>query len=276
MVMPQRIFKELIIKFTQTQFFVVSTCIVAILFLFGLPQISRAGFDDDYQNFLKVYDSYRTADQNYLTTRNQYLTYNTLTAKSDALAAVKTFLTDRNQVLLSYTTLLLERNADQTYGPALNNETNFLNQINNQIPAVGSLDDAVQISGQVEGNLLQYQTTSRQIVGSIVRAKIDSIRQNVMDLENQAGVLITQIKATGKDTSTLERWLLDAKNKELLGEQKLSEVQTKITNLSASSVDDLNSQYNQIQFTLFEANQYYKETLNFLAELSDSMKYGQY
>lgn len=236
----------------------------------------QADFNSDYQGFLKTYDEYRGAYENYITTRNQYLTYGTLTSKTDALNAVKTFLIKRNDVLQSYISLLRARGTEGAYTSFLEDESSFLRINSEKIPAVGSLDDAVDTAQEVEARQVSFQITSRKIVTNLNLNKINTLRQRYQDLVNQASSMIDTLKSQNKDVTTLERWLLEAKNKELLSQQKIAEVITENNSFEANDTADVTKAYNSIQFTSYEAVQYLKEAVKFMQELSDTLKYGNY
>jgi len=255
---------------------VIVAAVVVLSAAFYNPYLSQASFEDDYQGFLKTYDNYRSAQSNYVTTRNQYLQYGTLNSKNDALSAVKTFLVARDDVLLSHISLIKGRNADTTYNSLLDNTVSFLQDHKSRVPAVGSLDDAVKISQEVESKDSNLQSTSRKVVGSLLVAKVDGLKLQFLVLENNAQDLITKLKNNGKNVEVQERWLLDAKNKRLLIEDKLLQARTKINNLQDSNADSINAAYNEIQTTVFEANQYLREGMQFINELAQSIKYGNF
>ncbi len=256
-----------------------TACVFLFLLLFNIIAViplSLADFNQSYQGYLDTYEAYRSASNDYVTTRNQYLQYGTLNAKNDALTAGKKFLLTRDQTLLSYISLLRERITDTSFNPLLDDEEKFLKDHQERIPAVGSLEDAIVISQETEKRQANFLILSKKIVGLIILNKVETAEQSFRVLYTDAQKLIESIKASGKDASTLERWLLDAKNKQLLVEAKITESKNLLTNLHFTDQENLNSEYNKIQFTIFEANQYLKEATSFLNELAESIKYGKY
>jgi len=255
-------------------FLQIGTIVIVILSLF--TTVAMADFNESYDSFLKTYDDYRIDHEKYITTRNQYLTYNTLTAKNDALVAVKDFLTQRNSVLLSYITLLRLKNTDSTYTNLLDDEQNFLTDHAQKIPAIASLDDAVGHSKLAEERHVPFQVTSKKIVSTFLLTKVQVSKTAFTNLENETNSLITILRTQGKDVTTLERWVLEAKNKEFLVGQKLTATENQINTLRADSIENVTEQYNKIQFTLFEAQQYLKEGMRLLSEVAETIKYGQF
>ncbi len=75
--------------------------------------IVRADFDQAYQDYLYQSDQYRLNLTNFLTAKNRYLTYQTLTSETEALTATKSFLEARDQVLMTYLQMLIEKNPSE-------------------------------------------------------------------------------------------------------------------------------------------------------------------
>lgn len=243
---------------------------------FGATQVLAATFEEDYQGYLKTYDAYKLTYDAYVTTRSQYLTYGTLTSKNEALTAVKDFLINRDTVLASYFSLLSLKNTDTVYASLTGDEIEFLNEHKSRVPAVATLDDAVKISDEVEERNIKLQILAKKIVATVITSKINSLKLAFTVSENEAKNLVTTLKNTGHDVSVLERWLVEAKNKELLAEGKLAEVADKISKLSGANENSITTSYNEIQLLLLDANQYLKEALKYLKEIADTIKYGNY
>ena len=254
---------------------VLSLSVVLLLIL--TTSTSLADFSSDYQDYLKLYDSYRKKHSDYLTTRNQYLTYGTLNAKNSALTAVKEFMSVRDDVLLNYFTLVrLKYFAYTIYLPLLDADEKFLAEHKPVISPVASLEDAVKISQILEKQHLLMQINSRKIVGALLFAKLENLKNEVIQAEFTAQNIINTLKSQNKDVSILERWLLDAQSKRAQAELKQQEIESLVANLSASNLNNLSTNYNQIAFLVQETNQYLKEAVNFLNELKEAIKYGDY
>lgn len=249
-------------------------CLAILLFYTAIP--ASADFEEDYQGFLKTYDKYRTDQAAYIKTRNQYLTYGTLTSKNEAITGVRDFLISRNYVLLSYSSLLRSRNSDSLLAGILDEEEKLIKAHSEKASSLASLEDAVRLSKTIEDQHIAFQIISRKIVGTILINKVRDLQNQFILLERESNALIQTLKNTGKETSSLERWLLDATNKEMLADQKLLLAITQLNALQAYNLEELSKNYNKIQFTIFEANQYLKEGLAYLRELGQTIKYGKY
>lgn len=236
----------------------------------------HADFDSAYQSYLSQYDQYRLALSNYQTAKNRYLTYQTLTSQSEALDNTKTFLAARDQTLILYLQLLLEKNPDESYLNLLNQEISFYKDHLNTIAAVGKLDDAVAVSTKAKEHFSQTEALSRQTIVNIILNKLKNISGNQNKIESGFEEKINFVKNQGKETTTLERWTLSFKGKQLLVNQKMEEAQALSDKLEPKSSDQLSRDFSKIQTVIYDANQYLKEGTSFLVEIEKELKYGNY
>ncbi len=254
-------------------FYLIGLLVVVTLFV---SQPVKADFTTDYQGYLLTYDAYRTAHNRYITTRNQYYQYGTLTAQNEALSAVKQFLVARDDILLSYISLLRTKNPDTVYTQLLNEEGSFLKGHKDRISVISSLADAEKSADEVESRYIQFQITAKKLITALFIGRIEQIQLKFELSSTEAQTLMQTLRSQGKDVATLERWLLDAKNKKLLSEQKLLDARSQADSLSGNTSGQINESYNKIQLTVFEANQYMREAISYLNELSQTIKYGNY
>lgn len=254
-------------------FYLIGLLVVVTLFV---SQPVKADFASDYQGYLLTYDAYRTAHNRYITTRNQYYQYGTLTSQNDALMAVKQFLVARDSVLLSYISLLRTKNPETVYSQLLTEEESYLLGHKDRVSVLSSLNDAEKSADEVESRNIQFQITARKLVTSLYINRIEQIQLKFELLSTEAQTLMQSLRSQGKDVSTLERWLIDAKNKKLLSEQKLLDAGSQVEAIKGNTVEQISVSYNKIQLTVFEASQYMREAIAYLNELSQTIKYGDY
>ena len=252
-----------------------------ILFLFSsfyflVSSIVSANFDSAYQSYLSQYDQYRLTLSNYQTARNRYLTYQTLTSQSEALNNTKIFLQARDQTMILYLKLLLEKNPDENYRKLLNEDLSFYQNHLNTISAVGNLTDAVSISDKAKEHFAPTEVLSRQTIINILLNKLKNINLNQAKIESGLEEKINFLKNNGKDVTTLERWTLSFKGKQLLVNQKIEEAQALSDKLEPKSSDQLSKDFSEIQTVVYNANQYLKEGTSFLIEIEKELKYGNY
>lgn len=232
--------------------------------------------EESYQRLLALYDAYRSTYTQYINTRSQYIQYGTLSSRNDALIAVKNFLTARSNVLLEYLNLLTLTNKEPLYTAELSDHTKFIQAQQETIPAIATLDDAVDFSQQIERRHLPMHSLSRRVVGTTLTDRLDHVRLRILVLENDAALLIAHLRSQNKDVATLDRWLSDARNKRLLGEEKITAARTMLVEFDIRRIEEMNRNFSEIQQTLSQGNQYFKESLSFMKELSEAIKYGNY
>lgn len=252
-------------------FFILATCyLIFNTFVF-------ADFDRAYQDYLYQSDQYRKSLTDFLTAKNRYLTYGTLTSKTEALTSTKTFLDARDQVLLTYMQMLVERNPQDNLKNLLSDEIHFYSDHKNLIPAVGSLNDCVKVSEKFEEHYPSTEVITRQTVAGLLLAKVQVFDDRLASLSAGFEEKTNLVKGQGKDVTTLERWLLETRNKQLLAQNKLNEAQNLSDKLKPTRSPAQSSEnFGQIQVLIFEANQYLKEGAAYLKEIKEELKYGNY
>lgn len=241
-----------------------------------LTTYSHADFDSAYQNYLSQYNQYRSALSSFQTAKNRYLTYQTLTSQSTALENTKAFLQARDQAMLLYLKLLLEKNPDGNYVKLLNEDLNFYQDHLNTIAAVGNLNDAVSVSDKAKEHFAPTEVLARQTIINILLNKLKDIDNQQAKIASGFENEINSLKNQGKDVTTLERWTLSFKGKQLLVNQKLQQAQDLSDKLRPKTSDQLSLDFSKIQTIIFDANQYLKEGTSFLLEIDKELKYGNY
>lgn len=236
----------------------------------------RADFDRSYQDYLYQTNQYRQSLTSFLTAKNRYLTYKTLVTQNEALDATKSFLTARDQLLLVYLQMLLQKNPEDVYQKLLNQELTFYQNHKESISALASLNDTVTSSSKIKDHYPQTEVLARQISLSLITAKLQNLLDRQKTLISDFEQLTKTLRGQDSDTSVLERWFLSIKNKELLTEQKISEIKNLTDKLEPKESNRLTEDYGKIQVLIFETNQYLKEANAFIKELKEEMKYGKY
>ncbi len=227
--------------------------------------------EQTYETYSAVYNKYRQTYAQFLKTKSSYLTYGTLTAQTEYLDATKKLLEIRDDVLITYVDLLFARNVDPNYSDILFEQKGKLIEHKTAIAAVATLRDAQRSFDQsLEKNYSVVQNLSRQIVGTIILTKVENSHTQLEEFEQQSNTLIEQLKIQGVDVTTLQRWLLQARDKRQLGQSNLITARTQIPGLTVGAT------FNKFQLTLYSANQYLKEAGDFYTELLQEIKYGNY
>ncbi len=227
-----------------------------------------ADFNQAYSDYITQYNIYRSSLSEHQSNRNKYLTYQTLTSQTDALASAKIFLQNRDRTLISYFKLLLERNDNENLKKLINDEVNFYQDHQTSIEAVGNLNDAVEISGKAKTHYPLTESIARKTIANILIGKLRNFYERQGNLEDNFKQQISN--------TNLERWIVSLDSKRVLALQKLTEAQTLTDQLEPKSSDELSRDFGKITLLLNDANQYLKEGNSYLVEIKDELKYGNY
>ncbi len=262
--------------------------IVFSLFLFYSITSTRAqepspGFDFNkaYQDYLYTYSQYREAHKQYITAREQYLTYKTLTAKTLALEQTLNMLQKRDEAIRTYLTALRMKMAETTgisdYKQTtlylqLDAEVSWYNEHREELTSAATLEDLVDSSKDAEARYKKTLVLIYQALGVILEGKENNIRSQI---DEQIGLIkdkISQIHdKRDKDTTTAERWLLEAENKLTRSQEKLDEAIVILDKLKSTDRSK-DSKYNQSQKLIQESHLYLKEANSHLKELIREIK----
>lgn len=248
---------------------------IAILSNSLLPtQPVYADYAGTYRSYVNLYDAYRKAEQSYIASKNKYLTYRTLTAENEALESGRIFLKLRDQLVLLYFQLLYER-VKETGGFTIDERTLIFNKLSVEMDwlaehrtlydSSSTLKDLQRTSDQMQE---RYMTLLRyiglQTAGSILQNKVTVLTTLFEDLLSQTESQIELIAVNGADTTLMQRWLLEAKNKLALSIAKQEDAKAIFTNLHG---ENLVTDYNTGAFALTEATQYLREANSNVSEI---------
>lgn len=238
-------------------------------------------FNRAYQDYLYNLNLYRTSHLAYLSARNEYLTYKTLTAETRALETTREMLKNRAEVLKTYLTALRMKLAETTgitnYQQnmqylKLDNEVTWLSSHKESLSSPGSIADLLKVSSQLEEKYPGIELLSYQTLGTILAGKENSLREKVEAQAKKTEEKIAQMKKEGEDVAKLERWLLEARKKITRSEEKQTEGENILKTIK-STEKEKKREFNKAQLALGEANQYLKEAISFLSETIRETKY---
>lgn len=238
-------------------------------------------FNRAYQDYLYTYNQYRDAHNEYVSAKEQYLTYKTLTAKTLALEQTLNMLQKRDETIRTYLTALRMKMAETTGISNYKQNTLYLKldadvawyeEHQNKLPSAATLEDLVKSSKEAEDRHGKTQVLAYQALGIILEGKENNLRSQV---DQQVQVIkdkISQIRKKGdKNTTTAERWLLEAENKITRAQEKLDEAMKILDSMKPTDRDKAGD-YNQAQKLFEESHLYLKEGNSYLKELIREIK----
>lgn len=254
------------------QFFLLLVIFVFIFFI--RTKSVQADYSGTYQSYVNLFDAYRKAEQFYVTSKNKYLTYKTLTAQNEALESGKIFLKLRDQLVIVYLRLLYDR-VNETGGYSdeereatfskLNVEMGWLSEHRTKYDSASTLQDLQRVSDQMQDRYLSLiRYVGLQTAGGILDNKVRMLTTLLDNLLISMESQLDLIDASGVDTTVTQRWLLEAKNKVALAKEKQEEAQQVFVGLHGQN---LVTDYNSAAFDLSEANQYLREANFYLSEI---------
>ena len=260
--------------------------VLIVLSLLALPllHIVHATSEQAYSDYIYQSDQYRNSYSDFQIAKNEYLKFKTLTSQTTALEKTKLMLVQRDQLLQSYLNLLKEKLNEDTglgapdknqYLGILQNELTFLNNHSALMPSIGSLDDATNISKQLESHYLVLRTSIQQLrialrLGAMSRLSLqydDTVQkaQTLMD-SNRAGFPIEK-------QATIDRWFLQIGNKRTLYQQKIDAIAAANGTLKKNSLQELDDTANKLFQNIAEARQYLSEGSLYMSELLTALRY---
>ncbi|MCJ7793137.1 MAG: hypothetical protein MUP45_04120 [Candidatus Marinimicrobia bacterium] len=238
-------------------------------------------FNRANEDYLYTYGTYRQAHNEYVTAREQFLTYQTLTAKTLALEQTLNMLQKRDETLRTYLTALRMKMAETTGISNYKQNTHYLKldaevswyvEHRDSLTSAGTLEDLVELSEEAEEEHGKTEVLSYQALGLILDGKEEFLKSQIGEQIHLLQEKLKEIKEKGdKDTTKAERWLLEAENKLTRCEEKLTEANQILEELKPSR-GDKDKDYSEAQKLFSEAHLYLKEANGFLKELIREIK----
>ncbi len=229
----------------------------------------------DYQT---QYSKYREQLVEFRSARSEYITYKTLVSQTRAIYVTQQFLTTRQELIISYLQLLQSRIAS-SQSPFLDQQqTNIIaNQITQQIdfhksqvPAIqaaSELKDLTNISSRIDTNIATVTTLGIQTQALVLDSRMQEYQDTTVNLMAFTTEQVRRIQAEGqKDTTEIQRWLIQAEQKYTLANQGLSATNAQVTRLRSDR------ELENYRTSLKRSTQYFKETNTLLNEIVTNLK----
>ena len=257
-----------------------------ILLIFLFPSFAWAqdfNFNRAFSDYLYNLDLYRQAYQEYISAKESYLRYQTLTSKNTALEKTLKMAQTRDEVMRTYLVALKMKigeslgifASDQNFfNLKLDNEANWYLAHKEELSSAGSLEDLVKLANKAgerysqETEILLYQTLYKILLGKELALKekidnqIEAIKEKLKEIKNKGD----------KDVSLPERWLLETENRLLRFEEKISVSGEEIEKMEKTSGGNREQIYHEAQLNLQEAHQYLREANRYLKEVIREIK----
>lgn len=259
------------------------TLIILLNFLLPFSVFAQDfDFNRAFSDYLYNFDIYRQAYQEYVSARDSFLQYKTLTSKTNAFQKTLKMAQARDETLRTYL-IALKMKLRETLGVSsaeqnlfslrLDNEANWYQDHKDELSSAGSLEDLVELAHKAEERyqqqteILIYQTLHKILV-SKENNLAEKINTQIAALKDK----LKEIKEKGGDVSLPERWLLETEKRLNRFEEKVSDSFEKMGEMEKSIFLDKGQVYREAQLGLEEAHQYLKEANRYLKEIIREVK----
>ena len=255
-----------------------------IVILLGSPSLAFADFASAKSEYNDALTKYNQAYSDYLIAKNSHQTYQTLASLTEALEKSKIYLEKRDELIISHFGLLLEKIETSDFSSIILKESQktvagaeiaFYENHLGLIPALATLKDAAAAAAKSEAQIPSSNLRSKQILGQILIAKVDSLKYKYASLGASIEENINELKKNSSRKTKiekLERWMVEVKNKQKLCENKLAVIKTGLANLKVKSTN-LEQEFNTLRIDITQSSLYLKEGVGFMKEILEEMKY---
>lgn len=258
--------------------------VIIISLLSFIPNIF-ASSQQAHTDYLYQYDLYRQSYNDFKVAKNEYEKFNSLVSQTAALEKTKKMLAQRDVLLRSYLLLLNEKlnenkgldTSDKSlYQTLIQNEVKFLEAHAGLIPAVGSIEDSVDVSKQLESHYTILQTSIRQTIIALGLGGLTSYKQQFDSLYNQAQQLFqsNRLVISPAKQTILERWILQINDKKTLYQRKIDGITQTNNGLSSSDSNEIEKSFQLMQKDLANAKQYLTEGTSYVGEFMNALRYS--
>jgi hypothetical protein len=238
------------------------------------------------QDYKYTYSLYAQADSDYQLAKAQYINSKTLTAQTKAQQATYAFLRARDDVLRTYLSALRQKLAE-TNGlvdsdrnilySRIDQEVSWYIDHRDKIPSAGSLDDLFSDSEKAREHYKATEGLMYRIFSTLTDAPLRNFHDRIDNIISAASNITLEIKQNkDKDTSTIERWIIETQNRIDRSKEKEISTYRSIPSIeqesSAFNASDKLPIYNGFLTRYDESLQYLKEATSFLREIVNKIK----
>lgn len=260
-----------------------SLFIILVLFILLVP-FAQADSERAYQDYLYQFDLYRQKNSEFTVAKNEYEKFKSLTSQTTALEKTTAMLSQRDLLIRAYLLLLNEKlNEDRglnltdksTYQMLIGNEVTFLDGHSKLVTSIGSLEDANNVSRDLESHNAVLQASIRQTITGIslgtlavLSRQFDTVFADAKAIiSNNRGMFVPQKQAT------IDRWILQIQNVRSLYQQKIDTITRQNSQLKGTSIDSQDDLFRTMKNDLGQARQYLSEGSSFIGELLASLRF---
>jgi hypothetical protein len=263
--------------------FYLSAIFILILLagFFTFAQAQEFDFQKAYNDYLFNYDQYRQSYNEYVVAKESFLTYQTLTSKNSALEKTAKMLKNEEEVIRTYLTALrmkikemagISNDEKNILYLKLDNEIDWYSKDQANLSSAATLEDLTDSAKKMADKYQSTEVLIYQTLGAILSGKENNLKDQLSNKIRQLKEKTGEIRQRGeKDTSLIERWLLEAENRLTRSQEKQFTAQQILAKMKEQDTDKSQT-YNKAQFALEESHQYLKEANSYLKEVIREIK----
>lgn len=239
---------------------------------------------EDYNHAKIVYDK---AHSDYKLSRSQYMQAQTLAAQTKARDATVAMLQARDDVMTTYLTALRMR-LKETEGITEVEKEGLYSRIDSEIfwyanhkatiPSAGTLSDLVKDSNEAKTHYELTDPLIYEVLSTIPGGRVEVQYDLASEILNSLKSKVSEIRAEReKDTSNIERGLIDTEQKLTRSLDKQVDAQRQIaeiinTKSYGSRRSDYKGLYSNIVDTFRESHQFIRDASKFMMEIVRQIK----
>lgn len=248
-----------------------------------VPEI-KADSERAYKDYLYQFDVYRQKNSEFTVAKNEYEKFRSLTSQATALEKTTAMLSQRDLLIRAYLLLLNEKlNEDRglnltdksTYQSLIGNEVIFLDGHSKLVQSIGSLEDANNVSRDLESHNAVLQASIRQTITGISLGTLAVLSRQFDTTFADAKAIIASSRGifTPQKQSTIDRWILQIQNIRSLYQQKIDTIHSQNSQVKGTNIDSQDELFRTMKKDLGQARQYLSEGSSFMGELVSALRY---
>jgi len=239
---------------------------------------ARVRYHSARQQYLKEVKWWKNTRQQFLSARKKYRQFKNVENKSLYEKQARNFLTRTVDVLIrkleSLKTWVSNRRAlaeeqKQAIINELNQDINWLQQKKPGI-STATPEQIRKNAKEIRDYWRNHRVKVKKIIGRIWAARLNWVISRFENVSLKISSKIEELKAKGIDTSQLESWLSDFKQKIELAKEKKEKAKEKYE--AISSLSDANRLFKEAHQFIKEANQYLRQAHKKLVEIVKEMR----
>ena len=236
----------------------------------------------DYQFQLQ---KYREAHQEYLASKNSFLSFKTLNSRTKAINNTKQLLTQRDETIRSYL-LALRVQIINSPGIIASQKDQLLNQIaaqeqfvtthKQQVPSISDIETIKSVSENLEDRYPQIQTVAFQGLSTILVGEQNQSETELLRLAENLETLAQDATDNEINKPRVNQWLKDTRSSIEQNQLLYQDQQVELERIRprASSSTSNQRYFSKVLSILKKTKQNLLDSANFINEIITIIKYG--